>query len=330
MKRYIHILITVLVISSSLYGGYLDELRSYLLSRNFIINGEFFLSKGKWIFANFKKDGSVIGYYQLLGTSPTNSNPFGWKEVNLSQIPQMQSIGYFIRVDFPYDMRNPFLKLYSWIYVDKKRGDVYKLIGADKGIFKYYDNNLDGVPDPIDGIYFYKHGNEARFYSCKDTLQFENYSFEKYGKSRGNIAYSCKIGEDRFVDQNRSFINNALVSLQIEGSINKTRVFAKIFKNPFKGLVAVERIYGRDYSTCTKKLKPLTRVAPESKNLKNLFLVWGDKEKEGKQEGRCFFDEKNLQKMQEANFTMLTNISASDEANQSARVEILERVVKKP
>ena len=330
MKRYIQILITILVIGSSVYASYLDELRSYLLGRNFVIDGEFFLSKSKWIFANFKEDGSIIGYYQLLGDKPTDTNPFGWKELNLSQLPQkMQSVGYFIKVDFPYDMQNPFLKLYSWIYVDNKTKSVYKLIGADKGIFKYYDSNLDGVPDPIDSIYFYKQGNIARFYSCKDTLTFKNYSFEKYSKSRGGIEYSCKIGESSFIDANMSSITNSIIYLQIDGNINKTRILAKIFKKPFDGLLSVEQIYGRRYSVCTKKLQPLTKVAPTSENLKKLFLLWGDKEK-GEVEGRCFIDEKNLQKMYEANFTMITTITAIDEANRSAKIEILEDVKKSP
>ena len=330
MKRYIQILITILVIGSSVYAGYLDQLRSYLLSRNFIIDGEFFLSKGKWIFANFKEDGTLIGYHQLLGTQPTDTNPFGWKELNLSQLPaKMQSIGYFIRIDFPYDMQNPFLKLYSWVYVDKKTKSVYKLIGADKGIFKYYDSNLDGVPDPIDGIYFYKQGNIARFYSCKDTLTFKNYRFEKYSKSKGEIAYSCKIGENRFVDYNSSFIKDAAIYVQIDGKINKAKIFAKIFKKPFEGLVSIEQIYGRRYSVCTKKLQPLTKVAPKSENLKKLFLFWGDKG-EGEIEGRCFIDEENVQKMQEANFTMITTITAIDDENRSAKIEILEDVSKRP
>ena len=330
MRRYIQKTLFIFLFALGVQANYVDELRLYLLSRDFSVSGEFFLSQNNWIFGYFNKNGQVVGYYQLLGTEPTKNNPLGWKKADISQLAKIQGVGYFVRIDFPYDMQNPYLKPYSWIYVDKLTGNIYKLIGADKGIFKYYDRDLDGVPDPIDQIYFYKSNNKAKFFSCKDSVQIQKYNFLKLAKSNGNLYYDCSIGKDLFVEKNSSQLTNVLVNIQLDGKINGKRFFAKIFKEPFKGLITVEGFYGVHYLACTKEYEPVQKVAID-KNVLNKFLMhWGEGKGDGYISGNCTLENRVLDRMQSAELTITTTITTTDEVNNTSKIEIVEQMVKRP
>ena len=330
MRRYIKIVLFLFLFVLGAQAKYMDELRSYLLSKDFSISGEFFLSQDRWIFGYFDKYGQIVGYYQLMGTQPTTTNPFGWREANASQLVQMQGVGYFIKIDFPFDMQNPYLKPYSWIYVDMQTKNVYKLIGADKGIFKYYDRDLDGVPDPIDQIYFYRLSNKAKFFSCKDSVQTQKYDILKLAKSSGSVQYDCGIGGDRFIEKNGSKLTNAVVDIQLDGKLNGKRFFAKIFKEPFKGLVTVEGLYGGRYMACTKEYEPVQEVAVDKEALSKFLMHWGEGKGDGYISGNCVLEERLLDRVQSAELTIVTTITTTNEANNTAKIEILEQMVKRP
>lgn len=330
MRRYIKIVSFIFLFALGVQAKYIDELRSYLLSKDFTISGEFFLSKDSWIFGYFNKNGQIVGYYQLMGTKPTKTNPFGWREANASQLVQMQGVGYFIKIDFPFDMQNPYLKPYSWIYVDKQTQNIYKLIGADNGIFKYYDLNLDGVPDPIDKLYFYKDKNRAKFFSCRDRLQTQQYSFEKLGKSSGTIVYDCKIGSERFVNHGSSRFTNIVIDVALDGRINGKRFFARIFKEPFKGLVSVEGLYGGRYMACTKEYSPIESIALDDEALAKFLMHWGEGREEGFIGGNCTLEDSLLDRAKSVELTITTTITTTDDANNTSKIEVVEQMVKKP
>ncbi len=112
---------------------YEDQIRYYLDSRSYEIDGKFysydFDNNGKidyndWIYIS--KSGSI---YRLFGTETSYENKFGWQEIKLPQDFEIKGNfqGYYIFIDYPNDKE----KIYSWIYVNKNK-NIYKLMGKKR------------------------------------------------------------------------------------------------------------------------------------------------------------------------------------------------------
>ena len=112
-------------------SGY-EDLESLLQSKSSLsINGKFYqydfnddgsIAPNDWIYisSNGRK-------YRLLGATPTNSNPFGWKSINIT--PQGKPLFYFIHYG-----KGPF----EWIVISSDGKKVFKLDGVtDQHTFKY-------------------------------------------------------------------------------------------------------------------------------------------------------------------------------------------------
>ncbi len=277
MKIFIRTLFSVILFSVLLRAAYVDELRQYLLSRDFSISGEFFLYKNRWVFGAFGRSDSIDAYFALLGQKPTAKNPFGWKLLEKKpQASQLQEAGYFIKVDFPFDMQNPYLAPYSWIYIDKKRGDIYKLIGAYNGIFKYYDGNLDGVPDPLPNLYAAIEKTKVRFFSCKDMLTFKGYRFAKFAKSHGTIGYDCSFAINSLHYKGIKTIRNVTAIMSFDGTINNKRFIAQISQDLGQGTISYEGLYDGRYIVCSKRFTSILPAKMEADKLDTLIKNWGD------------------------------------------------------
>ncbi|BCD68757.1 LVIVD repeat-containing protein [Nitratiruptor sp. YY09-18] len=121
----------------SLFGAtassdYINDLKAYLTSKSFAIKGLFYpydfnndgyISYNEWVYESVKEH----KYYRLLGTEPTPQNAFGFKEIDDIDLCDCDPSGYFIFIDFPRDSD----KRFSWIYLSKNAGTIYKLMGAD-------------------------------------------------------------------------------------------------------------------------------------------------------------------------------------------------------
>ncbi len=254
-------IVLTFLLAISLMAGYVEELKSYLLSKEFHIDGTFFLvqmdTTGKWIYAALDSSGEVSGYYELLGAKPSSSNPFGWKPLSHAvPIVESKMMGYFIYVGFKPDLKDPVRKAYSWIFVDAKSGAIYKLMGQKNGYFEYLQQ--DGAIKPLEGIYFHKEGSKAVFYSCADSYEDSNLSIRKFSKQRGSIAYECKVGT---ANPYRLFspINPQKVEVidHIEGRVAYERAVVNLTKKPLEGTIHIQGAVGEKSVDCLRRYKPL-------------------------------------------------------------------------
>ncbi|BCD62411.1 hypothetical protein NitYY0826_C1287 [Nitratiruptor sp. YY08-26] len=319
-----------LLFAAFLRADYSGDLKNYLLSRTFIINGEFFLYKNRWIFGAFDKDGKVTSYYTLLGEEPTSKNPFGWKYFASSlNSNELQEAGYFVKIDFPYDLKNSYLAPYSWLYIDRKRGDVYKLVGADNGIFKYYDSDFDGVPDPLHNLYFNKENNKAQFYSCKDKLRYKNYRFTKLSKNDGAITYDCHFDSNKLDFEGRKTFEDITTTIHFDGTINGKRLIMQINKDFKNGTVSYEGLYNGRYIVCSQNYKAPKLNEISATELDALLNNWGEGGPEDPDfiSGNCEVPQKNLESMEKAYFTVTTSHTITD-INTTSHIRIWEHVEK--
>ena len=256
MKKFV----LIFLLAISLMAGYVEELKKYLLSKEFHVDGTFFLvqmgTTGKWIYAALDSSGEVSGYYELLGTKPSSSNPFGWKPLSHA-IPIVDSkmMGYFIYVGFKPDLKDPVRKAYSWIFVDAKSGAIYKLMGQKNGYFEYLQQ--DGAIKPLDGVYFHKEGSKAVFYSCADSFE-NNLSIRKFSKQSGAISYECKVGASNPYHLLRPLEPKEVVVLDhIEGRVAYERVVVNLTKKPLEGTIHIQGAVGDKSVDCLRRFKPL-------------------------------------------------------------------------
>ncbi|NPA03720.1 MAG: hypothetical protein GXO61_02555 [Epsilonproteobacteria bacterium] len=124
--------------------SYIKDLKAYLTSRCFTLNGALYrydfdkdgvLEYNDWVYESI-----VTGQtYRLLGEVPTKNNPFGFKIVEVDT-SNLTPLGYFSFIDFPKDEDRRF----SWIYLfgDSK---VAKLMGTNSTNFFDY-LFIDGRP----------------------------------------------------------------------------------------------------------------------------------------------------------------------------------------
>ena len=260
----------------ALFGGYLDDVRAYLLQKEFKVNGKFFISNGKWLFGLNDDYGHVSGFYELLGTTPTPQNPFGWKIVDQSiDLLRAREAGWFVKIDFPPDFKDPATRDYSWIYIDKQTSKIYKLMGSKNGQFVYYDDNNDSIPDPIPQLHFSIKGDKIVFFGCKKSYAFRDGSLkvEKLFKSTGNIEYGC---DETWRSQKELRIENLSTYEKIRGTIEGNSFIGTIFKDFARGRVVLEGMMNGKYVACFQSYTP--PKLEEIKNaaaLKALVGRWG-------------------------------------------------------
>ncbi len=292
-------IVLTFLLAISLMAGYVDELKSYLLSKEFHIDGAFFLvqmgESGKWIYAALDDDGEVSGYYELLGTEPSSSNPFGWKPLSHAvPIVESKMMGYFIYIGFALDLKDPERKYYSWIFVDAKSGAIYKLMGQKNGYFQYLQQ--DGVIKPLEGIFFHKEGSKAVFYSCSDSFE-NNLSIRKFSKQSGAIGYECRVGTP---DPYRLFEplepKEVVVLDHIEGQIVYKRVVANVTKKPLEGTIHIEGIVGDRSVDCLRRYKPLASQKIFSDWQLRYLADWRGEGAKIEEQGSCEGVEKLLAK----------------------------------
>ncbi|SMC08865.1 hypothetical protein [Nitratiruptor tergarcus] len=155
------------ILASSL-PPYVEGLGTYLLSKEkWKIYGTFyqydFEQNGSdyndWLYIS--DQGSA---FRLLGITPTDDNPFGWKRLNKapSQLPEIA--GYFIFIQYDGDSETRF----SWVYLSQNSQSVYKLMGADPNThyFQYLDIDNDGSPDRLPYIWFTINDDNTATFHC--------------------------------------------------------------------------------------------------------------------------------------------------------------------
>lgn len=284
-------IVVLFILAFSLMAGYVDELKKYLLSKEFRIDGTFFLMRkdqgGKWIYAALDDKGEVRGYYELLGYTPSPVNPFGWKPLTHSfSIADLQMIGYFIYVGFGPDLDDPHRKPYSWVFVDARRGAVYKLMGHKKGYFEYLQEN--GKTRPLKGIFFHKEANKALFYSCMDSFEDSNFSIRKFSKQSGSIAYECKVGALNPYRLLAPIMPKKIeVQDHIRGNIALERVEVRMTKEPLEGLVHIQGIVGEKRLNCLRRYKPLSSQTIRTHWQLRFLANWSGDSKKLEEQGDC-------------------------------------------
>ena len=253
-------IILLFVLAFSLMAGYVEELKSYLLSKEFQINGAFFLveKSGKWVYAAMDNKGKVVGYYELMGTKPSPSNPFGWRALSHAvPIMDSQMMGYFVYIGFGPDILDPARKAYSWVFIDAKTGAIYKLMGQKRGYFEYLQE--DGKTVPLKGIFFHKEGNKALFYSCMDSFEDSNFSIRKFSKQSGSIAYECSVGLQNPYHLLAPIEPKSIeIKDQIVGRVAFDRVELNVTRKPLEGTVHIQGVVGEKEVDCLRKHKPLS------------------------------------------------------------------------
>ncbi len=272
-------------------AGYVDELKKYLLSKEFRIDGKFFLVRkdpaAEWIYAALDDKGEVSGYYKLLGYPPSISNPFGWKPLAYSvSIADLQMIGYFIYVGFRPDLYDPNRKAYSWVFVDARTGAVYKLMGHKNGYFEYLQEN--GKITPLKGIFFHKEANKAIFYSCMDSFEDSNFSIRKFSKQSGSIAYECKVGASNpYLLLAPIKPKKIKVQDYIQGTITLKRVELNMTKEPLEGLLHIQGTIGEKRLNCLRRYKPLSSQTIRTQWQLRFLANWIGDSKKLEEQGDC-------------------------------------------
>ncbi|MRJ01952.1 MAG: hypothetical protein GXO19_07080 [Epsilonproteobacteria bacterium] len=150
MKKVL--LISTLSATLLLGDDYLQELLEFLDGKEFPIYGEFYsydfnrngtIEFNEWIYLASPSKTA----YRLLGTLPTEENPFGFISIERPEDLPSKPQGYFTKIDFPRDPDPRF----SWIYVGSEYPHpIYKLMGATPNhTFRYFDRDGDGRGDPL-------------------------------------------------------------------------------------------------------------------------------------------------------------------------------------
>ncbi len=202
----------VALLSISLFADtatYLQNLYSYLVSKNWTVYGEFYnydfdkngYDYNDWVYVSIS-DGKA---YRLLGAIPTQNNPFGWLPLATKPVNLQKPDGYFLYINFPSDENRAF----SWLYIDRVSKKVYKLQGADPTthFFKYLDIDGDGKPDSLDRLNVSINGTKISFtqeinqnpnqpptniqmptnWQCTSTYPYENFIIENSVKTSGEF-----------------------------------------------------------------------------------------------------------------------------------------------
>ncbi len=150
-------------------ASYQNQLRQYLLSHSFAIDGKFYMydfnhdghyAMNDWLYV---VTGNPSQKYRLLGKTPTPTDPFGWQKVDVTP-PAQEPSGYFIHLPNCSCDTQSDSDAFSWVYLTQ--GKIYKLVGANADhSFRYYDRDGDGTPDPIEGVSYTISNNHVTFTS---------------------------------------------------------------------------------------------------------------------------------------------------------------------
>ncbi len=320
MKKFI----VAILFTLSLFGGYVDDLKQYLLEKSFRINGTFYLvqdeGKSIWVFASLNSNGQFNGLYELMGERPSPQNPFGWKRIDHAiDMVHAKTMGYFIYIDFPKDEGRS--RLYSWIFVDIQ-GRMYKLADQKNGYFHYLDIDKDGTPDAISDLYFHKESNEAHFYNCRSSLEEGYTKIEKYSKSTGDVGYMCEIAKDEpFVVKRPLEVKGIHIEEKITGNLMGKAIRMHIARELSKGTAHIEADFGDKNIICDKRYKPLKSLKITTSHALGIALEWQSVSKE--MNGTCEVNQSFLAKTMDIEYKKTITIQ---ENNGSAQIEIFKRL----
>ncbi|MRI58497.1 MAG: hypothetical protein C6H99_03210 [Epsilonproteobacteria bacterium] len=263
-------IIALFFLLGSLFAGYVEDLASYLLQKNFKIVGTFYIYDSQWLLGVDDGYGHISGFYRLMGSEPTDKNPFGWEPYRVSDTSRLKEMGYFVYIHFPQDED----KKYSWIYIDKATGAIYKLMGSKDGVFVYLDLDRDGIADPLP-LYYRIKEFEVIFYDCKKSYSLKDGSLSvlTLSKSFGPIRYSC---EGEWSSSRPLDLQNITIFEVLRGDVEREYFIGTIFKDLKRGIVSIEGVAQGRYISCDQNYAPLDLQSLKSAELLGKVIdQWG-------------------------------------------------------
>ncbi len=325
LKIILFLLLVFSVFAENIDDKYIKKLENHLLSHDFNITGIFYYLKGRWVFKALTPDGKNAGLYLLLGQKPTQKNPFGWKKVFLDPKSLKKESGYFVYIG---NKRNDPL---AWVYADKRSGKVYKLIGANKGKFRYV---------LLKSLSYGTIKNIITFYNQTGSLKYSfltDIELKRDSKSFGKIYYN-----PRYLDSKQDFtikeplkVTNLVIKERGYGKIEDGILDAEVVKYPFLGMVKIRSSYKNRTFVCEEHYEPLDSFLDinNSSTLKALIESWGEIKGmesttcsqdyyENMKDGR--FDFFNLEKSMD--FSIKKDINITEKEGGQSRVVIHERI----
>ncbi|BCD62700.1 hypothetical protein NitYY0826_C1583 [Nitratiruptor sp. YY08-26] len=174
MHYLVLFLLCINLIAATDWSSYFSGLYSHLTSHDFKVNGKFYkydfnhdgtIAYNDWIYRS--SSGAV---FRLLGEKPTQDNIFGWQRLESfpDSLEENSENGYFVNIRWEQDEDLRF----SWLYISKKSGKVYKLVGAKPdNTFRYLDYTGDSKIDALPALHAYILDDKVQFtYDCTETL----------------------------------------------------------------------------------------------------------------------------------------------------------------
>ncbi|MRI83073.1 MAG: hypothetical protein C6I00_01505 [Nitratiruptor sp.] len=252
------------------------ELEGYLLNHTFELNGRFYYIQQEggtpqWILEVLTPKGEIGGYYLLLGRSPTPANPFGWAriDIDVAKLKEIEPTGYFVQIDYPKDPSQAF----SWVYIDRASGKIYKLVDFEEGNFRYFG------PLKLHVALF---GQEVLFFKRGDRLTYDlgsHIELLRYGKSQGPILFDpryLKSGKDFYLLEDRNLTSIRIFQRAL-GRAGESRVEGSIEKLPLQGIVRIKSRVGKFVVDCTEYYKPLELDSlQKGDGIDKIFQEWGE------------------------------------------------------
>ncbi len=289
----------VLAFAMSAPPGYVQGLKNYLASKEFSINGLFYMydfnhngkiERNDWLYIT---NDSNHRAYQLMGKPPTATDAFGW--LPLSSIPadldRNKPSGYFVFINFPKDKEFYGTNAFSWVYVSS--GKTYKLMGADANHnFDYLDENGDGQADPLSNVSYTTDGKVITFIyatqdqkiSCEDEQSFSQQGISFYMKIRswfiGNIIYNCKYNSEKHWDLKPATITikNIQKSEQFDITLDSDKTKGISIYDYAKGEVHIQGTYNGQKIDCYEYYRSIVPVTVSRDNITQLEKImenWG-------------------------------------------------------
>ncbi|BCD62958.1 hypothetical protein NitYY0826_C1846 [Nitratiruptor sp. YY08-26] len=225
MKRVVAIIALLQMVV--LGADYVKELKSYLTSRDFCINGilytydfdhDGYIEDNEWIYVSMRTNNK----YRMLGTKPTSNNMFGFQKIDI-ELKNSEPRGYFTFINFQQDNDR---KL-SWIFLSAKTGIVYKLIGAtEEHRFKYL---LDKSGNSLlrDITYVIESNQVSFIYNKLDAFPYILSNFDTKG-----FSWSLVLGKQE---------------IYIADGSNGVVVLNTTNENFYNPQLSIKKIYGHTY-----------------------------------------------------------------------------------
>ncbi|MRJ02393.1 MAG: hypothetical protein GXO19_07220 [Epsilonproteobacteria bacterium] len=269
-------LIAVNLVAQLLDPDYSKGLERYLLDHTFRVDGRFYYytksEPPRWILEILSEEGEPARYYTLFGREPTEENPFGWVEesFDLSYLKGLEPAGYFIHINYGKES-SPAL---SWIYVDRERGEIYKLIGISGGEFHYLGPLNVKFALFKNRVYFFNRGDRLQYNSGTDIL------LERYSTDSPYLRF-----DPRYLKEGRDFtlltdlnVSSITISQEAFGRVGKEVVEGAIEKLPLQGVVKIRSRVGDFTVNCTEYYKPveIDHLPHGGKEVEELLERWGE------------------------------------------------------